>query len=328
MTNKFNQEIFQDFISINDYTPEQIAYMLDVAAYLKKQKRAGEPIHYLAGKTMGMIFQKSSTRTRVSFETGMYYLGGSALFLSSNDLQIGRGEPICDTGRTLARYLDGIMIRTYSHQDVIDLAKYSSKPVINALTDLLHPCQVMADLLTIKEYKGELKGLKLVFIGDGNNMANSLINGAAAAGMNVVIASPVGYKPDEENTVLAEKNAAITGATITIMEDPKEAIKDADVVYTDVWASMGQEGEQTTREKVFAGFQVNDELLALAKDDAIVLHCLPAKRGQEISAEVIEAHADEIFEEAENRLHAQMAVMALLMANPDQYDRLNADMAK
>lgn len=304
----------RDFLSLLDYTTEDLTYFLDVADHLKAEKKAGRPIDYLKGKTMGLIFEKSSTRTRVSFESGIYYLGGQGLFLSSNDLQIGRGEPIPDTARVLSRFLDGLMIRTFSHDIVEELAEYASIPVINGLTDLLHPCQVLADLQTIREHKGKVAGLKMAFIGDGNNMAHSLMNGGARMGMHVVCACPEGYLPDAAVVAAAKEAAALTGGSVEIVNDPLEAAKDADVIYTDVWASMGQESERAEREAVFGGiYQVNDELMAAAKADAMVLHCLPAHRGEEITAEVFEAHP-EIFDEAENRLYAQMAVMALLLA--------------
>lgn len=255
-----------------------------------------------------MIFQKSSTRTRVSFEVGMYELGGQALFLSDRDLQIGRGEPIEDTARVLSRYLDGVMIRTFAQKEVEDFAKYGSIPVINGLTDYCHPCQVLADLMTIRERKGSFKGMKLCFIGDGNNMANSLMVGAIKTGMSFSIACPKGYEPDEEIVRWAKEN----GEAI-ITEDVKEAAQNADVLYTDVWASMGQEGEKEKREKAFRGFQINADVMRVAKKDAMVLHCLPAHRGEEITADVFEAHAEEIFDEAENRLHAQKAIMCKLM---------------
>ena len=255
-----------------------------------------------------MIFQKSSTRTRVSFEVGMYELGGNALFLSNRDLQIGRGEPVQDTARVLSRYLDAIMIRTFAQSEVEDLAKYGSIPVINGLTDYCHPCQVLADLMTIREKKGTFKGLKLCFIGDGNNMANSLMVGAVRTGMSFAIACPEGYEPDAQLMAWAKENGSFT-----LTRSVQEAAADADIVYTDVWASMGQEEEKAKREKAFAGYQVNDAAMAAAKPDAMVLHCLPAHRGEEITAEVFEAHADEIFEEAENRLHAQKAVLCKVM---------------
>lgn len=303
----------RDFISLHDYSQEELTYFLDVADFLKAEKKAGRPTHYLKGKTLGMIFQKSSTRTRVSFEAGIYQLGGYGLFLSSNDLQIGRGEPVQDTARVLARYLDGIMIRTFSHEEVLKLAEYADIPVINGLTDLLHPCQVLADLQTIREYKRRLKGLKMAFVGDGNNMANSLMFGGAKMGMHVVIASPGGYRPDDDVTGKALADAAANGGKIEIVSDPLEAIKDADVIYTDVWASMGHEKEVAERMKAFEGYQVNSAALKLAQKDAIVLHCLPAHRGEEITDEVMEGPQSAIFDEAENRLHAQKAIMALVM---------------
>ncbi|MGI5891232.1 MAG: ornithine carbamoyltransferase [Bacillota bacterium] len=303
----------KDFISLHDFSSADLEYMLDVADFFKKEKKAGKRINYLAGKTLGMIFEKNSTRTRVSFETGMYYLGGSALFLSANDLQIGRGEPIKDTARTLSRYLHGIMIRTFGHDRLLQLAQYASIPVINGLTDLLHPCQIMADAQTIREHKGSLKGLKLVYLGDGNNVAHSLMYGGAKFGMDTVIACPKGYEPDQAVWNAALADARVSGAVIEVTHDPIQAVKDADILYTDVWASMGQEAEADERTSVFAGFQINADLLAKAKSDAIVLHCLPAKRGQEITDEVIELPQSVVFDEAENRLWAQMAVMALLM---------------
>ena len=304
----------RDFLSLYDYTPEEIHYLIDLAIDLKYKQKKGIPHPYLAGKTLGMIFQKSSTRTRVSFEVGMYQLGGMALFLSSNDLQIGRGEPVKDTARVLSRYLDGIMIRTFSHNEVLELAQYADIPVINGLTDLLHPCQVLADLMTIKEHKGQLAGLKLAYVGDGNNMAHSLMYGGAKMGMDVVIASPAGYVPDETVTRQSTAVATETGGSISITGNIEEAVKDADVIYTDVWASMGQEEEAAERKKAFAAYQVNNELLKMAKSDVIVLHCLPAHRGEEITDEVIEGPHSVVFDEAENRLHAQKAIMALLMA--------------
>jgi ornithine carbamoyltransferase len=304
----------RDFLSLYDYTPEEIHYLIDLAIDLKYKQKKGIPHPYLAGKTLGMIFQKSSTRTRVSFEVGMYQLGGMALFLSSNDLQIGRGEPVKDTARVLSRYLDGIMIRTFSHNEVLELAEYADIPVINGLTDLLHPCQVLADLMTIKEHKGQLAGLKLAYVGDGNNMAHSLMYGGAKMGMDVVIASPAGYVPDETVTRQSTAVAAETGGSISITGNIEEAVRDADVIYTDVWASMGQEEEAAERKKAFAAYQVNNELLKMAKSDVIVLHCLPAHRGEEITDEVIEGPHSVVFDEAENRLHAQKAIMALLMA--------------
>ncbi len=292
-----------------DLTTEEITELLNLADQLKYEQKNGIKHHRLEGKTLGMIFQKASTRTRVSFETGMYQLGGYALFLSASDLQIGRGEPVEDTARVLSRYIDGIMIRTFEQSEVENLAKYGSIPVINGLTDFCHPCQVLADLLTVREHKGKLQGLKMCYIGDGNNMANSLIVGGLKMGMTVSVACPEGYEPHED--VL---NYAVPTGNFTLCRDPKEAAKDADVIFTDVWSSMGQEGEAQQRRKAFEGiYQVNDELLSVAKDDCMVQHCLPAHRGEEITAEVFEAHADEIFDEAENRLHAQKAVLVKLM---------------
>ncbi len=303
----------KDFISIHDFTSEEITYFLDVADFLKKTKKAGQKMDYLAGKTLGMIFQKSSTRTRVSFETGIYYLGGMGLFLSSSDLQMGRGEPIRDTARVLSRYLDGIMIRTFDHNDVQQLAEYADIPIINGLTDLLHPCQAMADLQTAREYLGNLKGKKLVFIGDGNNVAHSLMYGGAKMGMNVVVVCPEGYEPDAEVMKNAQADAALTGGSISIARKPQDAIAGAHVVYTDVWASMGQEKQVEERRNAFAGYCVNHDLMAQADAKAIVMHCLPAHRGEEITDEIMESYKHSIIGEAENRLHAQMAVMALTM---------------
>jgi ornithine carbamoyltransferase len=284
--------------------------LLDLADELKSELKAGIRKPYLQGKTLGMIFQKSSTRTRVSFETGMYQLGGMGLFLSSRDLQIGRGEPIQDTARVLSRYLDGIMIRTFAQQEVEDLASYGSIPVINGLTDFSHPCQVLADLMTMREYLGkDLSGKKLCFVGDGNNMANSLTVGGLKMGMAVSLASPAGYRPDPSILKFAEAY----GNRFSLMDSPAAAAKDADVIYTDVWASMGQESEKAEREAAFAGYQVNTELMALTNKGCIVQHCLPAHRGEEITDEIFEAHAAEIFDEAENRLHAQKAVLVKLL---------------
>lgn len=295
-------------LKLQDLSKEEIIQILDLADQLKYERKHGIPHKHLEGKSIGLIFQKSSTRTRVSFETGIYQLGGQPLFLSSRDLQIGRGEPVQDTARVLSRYLDGIMIRTYEQKEVEDLAEYGSVPVINGLTDYCHPCQVLADLMTIREKFMVLEGLKLVYIGDGNNMTNSLIVGGLTMGMKVAVATPQDYRPDEKIMAWAEQNPDFTWTT-----SPQEAVKDADVVYTDTWASMGQEEEKAIREKAFAGYQVNSELMKLAKDTAMVQHCLPAYRGQEITEDVFEAHADEIFEEAENRLHAQKAVMVTLL---------------
>ena len=296
-------------LKLADLDKGDILDILNLADQLKYENQHGIEHHHLKGKTLGMIFQKSSTRTRVSFETGMYQLGGQALFLSNRDLQIGRGEPVQDTARVLSRYLDGIMIRTFAQKEVEDLAEYGSIPIINGLTDLCHPCQVMADLLTIREHKGKLEGLTMCYIGDGNNMANSLIVGGLKTGMNVQIACPEGYRPDP----MVMDFAAQYPDKFSITDDPMAAAKDADVVITDCWTSMGQEEEKKIREKAFAGYQVNKELMGVAKADAMVLHCLPAYREQEITTEVFEAHANEIFDEAENRLHAQKAVLVKLL---------------
>ena len=296
-------------LKLGDLTPQEITEILNLADQLKYEKAHGFPSQPLKGKTLGMIFQKSSTRTRVSFEVGMYELGGYALFLSNRDLQIGRGEPVQDTARVLSRYLDGIMIRTFEQKEVEDLAKYGSIPIINGLTDYAHPCQVLADLMTIREHKHTLKGLKLAFIGDGNNMANSLIVGGIKMGMKVAIACPENYKPDAEIMKWAYENGDFTCTT-----DVFEAARDADAIYTDVWASMGQEGEAAERRKAFEGvYQVNDDVMAVAHEGCMVMHCLPAHRGEEITDSVFEAHANEIFDEAENRLHAQKAVLVKLM---------------
>ena len=297
-------------LKLLDLSREEIYEILDLADQLKYDQKHGIPHEVLKGKTLAMIFSKNSTRTRVSFEVGMFQLGGHALFLSNSVSQIGRGEPVQDTARVLSRYCDGIMIRTFDQQEVEDLAKYGSIPVINGLTDFCHPCQVLADLMTIREHKAKLEGLKICYIGDGNNMANSIIVGGLKCGMDVAIASPSGYTPDQQVLDFAK---TVTDASFTLTSDPMEAAKDADVIFTDVWASMGQEQEKAQREKAFVGYQVNDDLMAVAKSDCMVQHCLPAHRGEEITEAVFEAHAGEIFDEAENRLHAQKAVMALLM---------------
>lgn len=298
-------------LKLQDLSSEEITRILDLADQLKYEKKHGIEHPHLKGKAVGLIFQKSSTRTRVSFETGVHQLGGQALFLSSNDLQIGRGEPVQDTARVLSRYLDGIMIRTYEQKEVEDLAQFGSIPIINGLTDYCHPCQVLADLMTIREKFGKLEGLKMVYIGDGNNMANSLIVGFLKMGAHVAIACPKAYQPDAQ--VLAF-TAQFPGQFL-MTDKPVEAAQDADVIFTDVWASMGQEGEKAQREKAFAGYQVNAALLCAAHPGCMVQHCLPAHRGEEITAEVFEAHADEIFDEAENRLHAQKAVLVKCMGS-------------
>jgi len=295
-------------LKLSDCTSEEILDILNLADQLKYEQKHGIAHPHLAGKTLAMIFTKSSTRTRVSFEVGMAQLGGHGLFLSGRDLQIGRGEPVQDTARVLSRFVDGIMIRTFTQQEVEDLAAYGSVPVINGLTDYAHPCQVLADLMTVRERKHSFKGLKLCFVGDGNNMANSLIAGCVKVGMKIAIACPKTYMPDEKLV-----KWGMESGLLTIGEDVLEMAKDADVLYTDVWASMGDEAETEVRKKAFQGYQVNDAVMAAAKPDAMVLHCLPAHRGEEITNEVMEAHADDIFDEAENRLHAQKAVLVKLM---------------
>ena len=297
------------FLKLGDLSTKEINELLNLADQLKYEKKNNIPHHHLAGQSLGMIFQKSSTRTRVSFEVGMYELGGQALFLSNRDLQIGRGEPIQDTARVLSRYLDGIMIRTFEQSEVENLAKYGSIPIINGLTDFCHPCQVLADLMTVREHKGHLDGLKMTYIGDGNNMANSLIVGGLKMGMDVTVACPEGFDPDKKVLEFAKENGHFG-----LYRDPVEACEGADVIFTDVWASMGQEQEAYERRQIFQGiYQINDKLLEAANPGCMVQHCLPAHRGEEITEKVFEEHADEIFDEAENRLHAQKAVMVALM---------------
>ena len=301
-------------LTLQDWSEDEIYQCLSLALKLKAMQKAGQKQTCLSGKTLAMIFAKSSTRTRVSFEVGATQLGGTALFLSTSDIQLGRGEPISDTAQVLSRMVDGIMIRTFKQSDLEALAKYGSIPIINGLTYEFHPCQVLADLLTIYEKKGTLKGLKLAFVGDGNNMAHSLMLGCSKLGIDVAIASPDGYKPNPVYTAWAVANAEAQGSKVTVCTDPLEACKDADVLYTDVWASMGQEGEAEKRREAFAGvYQINAQTLAVAKPDAIFLHCLPAHRGEEVTGEVIDGEHSVIFDEAENRLHAQKAVMSLLM---------------
>jgi ornithine carbamoyltransferase len=295
-------------LKLQDLTSDEIVDLLNTADQLKYENKHGIPHHILQGKTLGMIFQKASTRTRVSFETGMYQLGGHALFLSGNDLQIGRGEPIEDTARVLSRYLDGIMIRTFKQSDVDALAKYGSIPIINGLTDFAHPCQVLADLMTVREYKKTFKGLKMCYVGDGNNMANSLIVGCVKLGIQISVACPDKYRPDKEIM-----DYGFSTKLLEVTPDVKKAAKDADVLYTDVWASMGQEDESKIRNEAFKSYQINADVMSVAKKDALVLHCLPAHRGEEITADVMETHAKEIFDEAENRLHAQKAVLVKTM---------------
>ncbi|EFM24215.1 ornithine carbamoyltransferase [Selenomonas sp. oral taxon 149] len=307
----------KDLLSIHELSRDEVEEILSLAQELKEKQKAGIPHRLLEGKSLGMIFEKSSTRTRVSFEVGMYQLGGQALFLSSRDLQLGRGEPIKDTARVLSRYLDGIMIRTYGHDRIEELAEWADVPVINALSDLLHPCQALTDLLTIREYKGKnLTGLKMAYVGDGNNMTHSLMYAAAKVGMNFAAATPEGYEPNAEVVANAKADAAATGATVTITHNPMEAAADADVIVTDTWASMGQEAEHDARTAVFRPYQVNWELVAESGNArCIVMHCLPAYRGEEIVEDVFEEFADVIFDEAENRLHVQKAIMALTMGN-------------
>lgn len=297
-------------LKLLDLTGDEITELLSLAAKIKADEKNGVRVPYLKGKTLGMIFAKSSTRTRVSFEVGMYQLGGYPLYLNSADTQLGRGEPIKDTARVLSRYLDGIIIRTFDQNDVEELARWGSIPIVNALTDFAHPMQVLADLMTVKEHKGKLEGLKLAFIGDGNNMANSLIVGCLKVGMKVAVACPKDYRPAEEVLAFAKGNE-----DFELYEKPEDAIRGADVVYTDVWTSMGQEEEREKRAAAFRGYCISEENMKLANDGAMVLHCLPAHRGEEITEGVLESHADEIFDEAENRLHAQKAVLVKLMSN-------------
>lgn len=303
----------RDFISLNDFTWEEIDQFLKTALMIKLRLKAGEPFQPLTGKTLGMVFTKPSTRTRIAFEVAMYQLGGHALFLSSQELQLRRGETIEDTGRVLSRYLDGIMIRTFAHQDVLDLAAAASIPVINGLTDLLHPTQVLADLLTIYEKKGHLIGLKMAYLGDGNNMTHSLLYGAAKTGIHFTAATPKGYEPDSGIVARAKEEASKWGAQIRVTEDPYEAVKDADIIYTDVWASMGQEEEHAKRLKEMQPYQINAELMAKAPGHALFMHCLPAHRGEEVTDEVIDGPQSIVFDQAENRLHAHKAILTLLL---------------
>lgn len=306
----------KDLLSIHDLSQDEFTEILETAARLKMELKAGIPHPILKGKTLAMIFEKSSTRTRVSFQTGIFQLGGQGIFLSTRDIHLGHGEPVKDTARVLARYVDGIMIRTFAQSEVEEFAKYADVPVINALTDLLHPCQVLTDLLTMQEYKGkDLKGLHFAYIGDGNNMANSYLYGCAKAGIHCTIACPEGYEPDAQVLANAKEDAKATGAELKIVRDPAEAAKDADVLATDTWTSMGEEAERKVREKIFQGYQINKDLLSVADKKAIVLHCLPAYRGKEITEDVLESYANVIFDEAENRLHTQKAIMALTMCD-------------
>jgi len=303
----------KDLISLHDITTNEFEEILNLTEKLKKETKAGIPHHILKGKTLAMIFAKSSTRTRVSFEVGMTQLGGYPLVLSTNDLQLGRGESIYDTAKVMERFVDGIMIRTFNHADVVELAEHSNVPVINGLTDLLHPCQALADLFTIYEHKGRLKGLKLAYVGDGNNVCHSLLFACAKAGMNMSIATPKGFECDPKIWEMAQSDAKSSGAILTQSFDPIEAMTNADVVCTDTWVSMGQESEKAERVKLFMDYQVNADLFGKAKDDAIFIHCLPAYRGYEVTEEIIDGPRSVIFDEAENRMHVQKAVMAILM---------------
>lgn len=301
-------------INLNDVSLEEIEDLFTLASRLKKENKHGIDHHLLKGKSLGMIFSKSSTRTRVSFEVGMYQLGGYPMFLSSSDIQLGRGETIYDTAQVLSRYISGIMIRTFKHSDVEDLARYGNIPVINGLTDLMHPCQILADLFTVYEVKGRLQGLKMAYVGDGNNVANSLLHGCAITGMDIYAATPSGYGCDGTIIEEAKQAAAKSGSKVVITTDPEEAVKAADVIYTDTWISMGQEAEKEMRVKLFMPYQVNEKLFSKAKDDAVFLHCLPAYRGLEVTEGVIDGPNSVVFDEAENRLHVQKAIMAMLMA--------------
>ena len=303
----------KDFLTIKDFTKEELTDLIDLALKLKQMQKEGKAHRYLEGKTLAMIFEKSSTRTRVSFETGMYQLGGMAQFLSSNDLQLGNGETIADTARTLDRYVDGMMIRTYGHEIVEEMAEYTTVPVINGLTDSAHPCQILTDLMTIYEKKASFSSLKFAYVGDGNNVSNSLIMGCAIMGIDCYIGVPEGYEIEEELLTEAKKRAAESGSVVKQLNDPKEATEDADIIYTDVWASMGFEAEQAERAKAFKDYQVNDDLVKNAKEDYLFMHCLPARRGEEVSASVIDGKNSVVFDQAENRLHAQKAVLASLM---------------
>jgi len=303
----------KDVVSIHDLSREEVMQILETARWLKMQQKAGAAFTPLVGKTLGMIFHKPSTRTRLSFQVAMYQLGGQAIFLSAQDLQLKRGETIADTARVLSRYLDGIMIRTFAHSDVVELARYATVPVINGLTDLLHPCQVLSDLFTISEKKGRLEGLRLVYVGDGNNMANSLMLGGAKAGMHVVVATAPGFEPDDDVVHWAEEDAAATGGTIEIVHDPVAAVRGADVVYTDVWASMGEEAEHDRKVAALRPYQVNAALMTEAGPQALFMHCLPAHRGEEVTDDVIDGPQSVVWDQAENRLHVQKAILALVM---------------
>lgn len=303
----------KDFLTLADYSPEIIKELLNIATELKEAHLKGEKVTPLKGKILGMIFEKPSTRTRVSFEAGMLQLGGQAIYLNGQDMQLGRGEPISDTAKVLSHYIDGIMIRTFSHERVEELAKHATIPIINGLTDLFHPCQALADLLTIQEVKGKLEGLKMAYIGDGNNVAHSLMIGAAKVGMDITVAAPKGYEPNQEVYELAKEFAKGSGAKVIVTDDPMSAAANADVIYSDVWTSMGQEAENEIRLAAFEGFQVNEQLVKEAKDDYMFLHCLPAHRGEEVSAEVIDGNNSYVFQQAGNRLHAQKALLVEIL---------------
>lgn len=305
----------KDLLSIHDLTSEEVERILTMAQKLKRMQKIGVPHEYCKGKTLAMLFSKASTRTRISFETGFHQLGGHAIYLSDKDSQIGRGEPIRDTARVLSRMVDGIMVRTFAHASVVELAAYASIPVINGLTDLLHPCQALTDLLTIREHRKTFKGRKLVYVGDGNNMAHSLMYACAKVGMNMVCASPRGYQPDSVVVKQAQEDAALTGCTVTVEENIFKAAENADVLYADVWTSMGEEAERDVRMAALHEYQINSELLKVAREDALVMHCLPAHRGEEITEEVLEGPQSVVWDEAENRLHTQKAIMALLMSD-------------
>ncbi|MDZ5470325.1 ornithine carbamoyltransferase [Bacillus sp. 31A1R] len=304
----------KDLLTLADYSPEIIKGILAKAKKLKNAARLGEVTNPLKGKILGMIFDKPSTRTRVSFEAGMLQLGGHALFLSGQELQLGRGETIADTAKVLSQYVDAIMIRTFSHQTVEELAEHATIPVINGLTDMYHPCQALADLLTIQEVKGTLKGLKLAYVGDGNNVAHSLLIVAAKMGMHIAVATPVGYEPNKEITEMAQTFALSSGGKVTVTNSIDEAIHQADVIYTDVWTSMGQEEENEIRLEVFKDFQVNEEILKGAKEDYMFMHCLPAHRGEEVTADVIDGKHSYVFQQAGNRLHAQKALLVEILS--------------
>ncbi|RLF77238.1 ornithine carbamoyltransferase [Thermococci archaeon] len=303
----------RDILCLQDFTREELETILKTAEMMKIWNKIGKPHRVLEGKTLAMIFQKPSTRTRISFEVGIYQLGGYGLYLNAQDLQLRRGETIADTARVLSRYVDGIMARVFDHQDVVDLAKYGSVPVINGLSDFSHPCQALADYMTIKEKKGRIEGIKVVYVGDGNNVCHSLMIAGTKLGANVVVATPEGYEPDAKVIKWAEENAAESGGSFELLHDPVQAVKDADVIYTDVWASMGQEAEAEERRKIFMPFQVNKDLIKHAKKDYIFMHCLPAHRGEEVTDDVVDSPNSVVFDEAENRLHTQKAAMALVM---------------